>query len=62
MNKTRVKNKILAKNPLRVGMELKKKHRNKVGMKTQKETNMIQKDGGEEMQEGYPTRTSVLHT
>ena len=32
-----------------------KKHRNKAGMKERKKTTLLQKDGGKERQENYPT-------
>ena len=38
-----------------------KKHGNKVEInKTQKKANLIQKDGGEERQEGYPTTVPLV--
>ena len=53
--------KVFCKKPwhVHVGMKL-KKHGNKVEIKTQIKTNLIQKDGGEERKEEYPT--SVPHT
>ena len=45
---------------MHVGMKLKKARKQKVEIKTQKNTNLVHKDGGEERQEEYPISVPLI--